>query len=75
MPWQECVQSQRTEKWCLLNLNKNTPKSMDPQYVETFKEAWEILDSKFGNAVKVSNTLIMDFMANAAVIIYAPRRN
>ena len=47
---------------CLINLNKNTPKTVDLRNVESLSEAWLQLDAKFGNPVNVSATLIQEFL-------------
>ena len=42
-------------------LNKLTPKNVDLQHCAKPDDAWTILDTKFGNAVKVSTIVVKDF--------------
>ena len=60
--WKTCVIPGRDEKWCLIALNKHTPKQVDLRNVESLDEAWRELDGKYGNPVNVSATLIKDFI-------------
>ena len=38
--WKTCVIPGRDEKWCLIALNKHTPKQVDLRNVESVEEAW-----------------------------------